>query len=69
MIFSSICAPLAQSLCHLCEKCGGSVGELVTYPVLATWDIRSEKRHLESELLVLFCLQERCSKDRIREHA
>jgi hypothetical protein len=33
------------------------------------WDIRSEKRHLESDLLVLFCLQERCGKDRIREHA
>jgi hypothetical protein len=33
------------------------------------WDIRSEIRHLESDLLVLFCLQERSGTGRIREHA
>ena len=38
-------------------------------PVLATWDIRSEKRLFESDLLVLFCLQERSDKGRIRGHA
>jgi 5-methyltetrahydropteroyltriglutamate--homocysteine methyltransferase len=37
-------------------------------PVLATWDIRSEIRHLESDLLVPFCLQERSGTGRIREH-
>ena len=36
--------------------------------VLATWHIRSEIRHFESDLLVPFCLQERSGKGRIREH-
>jgi hypothetical protein len=33
------------------------------------WDIRSEKRLFENDLLVLFCLQERSDKGRIRGHA
>src|SRR3989442_2411859 len=39
------------------------------YPVLATWVIRSEKRHFQSDLLGPCCLQERSDKGRIREHA
>jgi hypothetical protein len=39
------------------------------FPVLATWHIRSEIRHFESDLLIPFCLQQRSARDRIREHA
>jgi hypothetical protein len=42
---------------------------VVNRPVLATWDIRSEKRQLESDLLVPFCLQKRSGKGSIREHS
>jgi hypothetical protein len=44
-------------------------GKVLSIPVLATWAIRSEKRLFESDLLVLFCLQERSDKGRIRGHA
>ncbi len=37
--------------------------------VLATWHIRSEIRHVESDLLVPFCLHEKSGRGRIREHA
>ena len=37
--------------------------------MLATWVIRSEKRHFQSDLLVPFCLQQRSDKGRIRVHA
>jgi hypothetical protein len=37
--------------------------------VLATWDIRSENRHLKSDMLVPLCLQERDGKGRIREYS
>ena len=45
-------------------RCIGYLG-----PVLATWHIRSEIRHFESDLLVPFCLHEKNGRGRIREHA
>jgi len=84
VVFLILCLALLWRLCWFPFRPSSSKGEAkrttlhrlrhrhaaqTMAPVLATWDIRSWKRPLESDPLVPFRLQERSGKDRIREHA